>query len=264
MPTTFLILKRRWPEVILIVALALFGSLGLRMLEPYAETKPTAVDAIILLGTLLFYISQIILQLGFVRTAYTEADKAQEPAVLFKTGSRFFFRLVLFGMAYAGLYLLLGFVIFLILHEIGFIEAKFLEATAWIRNLCFAASSLILVKVILLPPALIIVRDCGLVESVISIGKFRLLSAREPLVLFIVLQIVTYFTAVLAPVDNSQASGHLFYTITSSLTSALIALAVSLSTVRFIALYEPYEKINIPDRPADVYNIAEKDREAGP
>ncbi len=264
MPPTFVILKKRWPEVALIVALALFGSLGLRMLQPDTETKPTAADAVILLGTLLFYVSQIMLQLGFVRTAYTEADKAQEPAVLLKTGSRFFLRLVLFGMVYAGMYLLLGFVIFLILHETGFIEAKFLEATAWTRNLCFAVSSLILVKLILLPPALIIVRNCGLVAAIMSIGKFRLFSAREPLVLYVVLQVVTYFAAVLAPVDNSQASGHLFYTTTFSLASALITLAVSLSTVRFIALYEPYDKINIPGRPADIYNTTEKDKEIKP
>jgi hypothetical protein len=242
MPTTFVILKRRWPEVALIAALALFGTLGIELMGPDIEKEPTAAGAVLLVGTILFYVVQMILHLGFVRTAYTEGDRAQEPVVLFKTGSHFFWRLFLFGMAYAGVYLLLGFVIFLIMHKIGLIEAGFLEATAQTRNLCFAASSLILVKLILLPPALIIVRDCGLVSAIRSIGQFRIFSAREPLVLFVILQAVTYFAAVLAPVDEPKVSGHYVYTTTFSLASALITLAISISTVRFAARSEQQYK----------------------
>jgi len=264
MPSTFVILKKRWPEVALIVALALFGSIGLELLGPGNYAEPSAAGAIILIGTLLFYIVQIILQLGFVRTACLEGDKAQEPMELLKAGRRFFWRMVLFGMVYAGMYLLLGFVIFLTAHKIGIIEAKLLEATAWSRNLCFAISSLILVKFILLPPALIIVRDCGLVAAVMSFRQFRLFSAREPLVLFVVLQVITYFAAVLAPVGESEASRAYAYTVTFSLTSALVALAVSLSTVRFVVTCESYNKIRMFDKPVDINNLADEDREFKP
>jgi hypothetical protein len=264
MPSTFVILMKRWPEVALIIALALFGSIGIELLGPGNYAEPSAAGAFILIGTMLFYVVQIILQLGFVRTACLEGDKAQEPMELLKAGRSFFWRMVLFGMAYAGMYLAFGFVIFLIVHKIGIIEVKFLEATAWSRNLCFAASSLILVKFILLPPALIIVLDCGLIAAVRLIRRFKISSAREPLVLFVVLQVVTYFAAVLAPVGESEASGNYLYTATFSLTSALIALAISLSTVRFVVTCEPYNKIRMFDKPADINNLAEEDREFKP
>jgi len=243
----------------LIAALALFGSLGLRLLEPAGYKEPSPAAAVVLIGTIIFYTVQMMLHLGFVRTAYLEGDKAQEPMILLKTGSRFFWRLFLFSMAYAGMYLLLGFVIYLIMQQLGFIKAGFLDATSWTRNLCFATSSLILVKLILLPPALIIVRDCGLVAAIRSIGQFKLFSAREPLVWFVSLQVVTYFTAILAPADDTDASGHYFYTIVFSLLSALITLAISLSTVRFIVFNESYNKISISD--GQVHNPAGEEKE---
>ena len=155
-------------------------------------------------------------------------------------------------MAYAGLYLLLGLSIFFLMNKIGVIESEFNEAKVWARNLCFVASSLVLVKVILLPPALIIVRDCGVVSAVMSIGQFKLFSAREPLVLFVILQAITYLAGVLAPVYESQASSRYLYTVVFSLLSALITLTVSVSTVRFITRYMPYRVVNIFNRREEI------------
>jgi hypothetical protein len=243
MPKTFEILKRRWPETALIVGLALFGSVGLELMGPSSYAEPSAAGVVILIGTIIFYVVQMMLHLGFVRTAYLEGDRPQEPMVLLRTGRRFFWRLFLFSMMYAGMYLALGFVIFNIIKAAGFIKVGFMEAEIWSRNLCFVVSSLILVKFILLPPALIIVRDCGLIASIRAIRQFKILSAREPLVLFAALQAVTYFAAILAPIDKTETSGYYVYTIIFSLLSALITLAISVSTVRFAAMSQPQYKI---------------------
>lgn len=235
MPATFVILIRRWPEVVLITALALFSTLGLELVWPHMGKDPSFGVAILLIGTLFFYLMQMVLHLGFVRTAYTNGAEAQEPAALFRAGGGFFWRFVIFELAYSALYALMGVLVFFVLHTVGVIKTGLNETGAWVQGLCFTAGSLLAAKLILLPPAVVIVRDCGIIRAVLSIRNFRLLSAREPLILFVIWLVVKYFTAVLMPEKGPVTAGRYFHVVVFTLLSALIILAVSISIVRFVA-----------------------------
>ena len=109
---TLAILKARWPEVTLIVGLYALVELSYGLFN-FAEPD---VTKIFFLPSILFILSltivSMILSYGFLRTIHLEGPKEQTPMHLLKTGKHFFWRMVLFGFVYAGLYFILTVLIF--------------------------------------------------------------------------------------------------------------------------------------------------------
>ena len=126
---TLAILRARRPEVTLIVGLYALVELSHSL---FGFTEPDVdVTKTMFLPSVLFILSltvvAMILSYGFLRTVYLEGPKEQTPMDLLKTGKHFFWRMVVFGFIYAGLYFLLNVLIFSITKYFNSIKPVFVE-----------------------------------------------------------------------------------------------------------------------------------------
>lgn len=217
MPETFDILRKRWVEVAVIVALGI-----LRFLIP----MPTAVAGI----SILRYLSQLLViaiaaviliaRAGFLHTAHLYGDRRQRISTLLQTGKHFFWQLLVF-------YAMYGILMY------GMLRISLLLMRADFRTVVLC--NVILMKPLLLVPALIIVRDCRAFEGIKLIWSYKLLRAKELLLFFAIQQ-----AFVLVPIfmPHLKEVGSVFYHSMGAgrnIISSLLVIVVALSAVRFVA-----------------------------
>lgn len=231
MTATLKIVKKRWPEVAVIVALGI-----LRFLIP----MPTAVAGI----SILRYLSQLLViaiaaviliaRAGFLRTAHLYGDRRQRILTLLQTGKHFFWQLLVFYAMYSILQLLLTLLLMRVLRSYTS-SSDFPAVVSWISVLCSIAFAVVLAKPLLLVPALIIVRDCRAFEGIKLIWSYKLLRAKE-LLLFFAIQQAFAFVSIFMP--HPKEAGDISYHLThagNNIIRSLLVIVVALSAVRFVA-----------------------------
>ena len=105
LPNAYEIIKKRWPEVVLIV----FLQAGLMMLmeQIYAAAEQNiagngagqtsqVIEFFMGFGTIAIAIVATMLYLGFLKTACTEGTAPREPGVLLRIGRHYFWRIMRF------------------------------------------------------------------------------------------------------------------------------------------------------------------------
>ncbi|MCJ7692771.1 MAG: hypothetical protein MUO22_05090 [Sedimentisphaerales bacterium] len=186
---TLAILKTRWREVVLIIAIQVLSSRLLKM----RSSMPT-LDSITALAV--FVVSVVILLtyftllLGFERTVYLEGDKPQSPILLLRLGKRFLIRYVVWSLLMGIIYIILLWLVYLITNpffhlDTGPFKVAEMYPFAYIFNSLVAV--IVLAKLMLLTPAIIIVYDCKLFKSLSFLHQHRLRSAKELVFLCVVL-----------------------------------------------------------------------------
>lgn len=101
--------------------------------------------------------------------------------------------------------------------------------------MCNIALTVILMKPLLLVPALIIVRNCRAFEGIKLIWSYKLLRAKE-LLLFFAIQQAFMFVSIFMP--HPKEAGGISYHLThagNNFISSLLVIVVTLSAVKFIA-----------------------------
>ena len=218
---TLAILKARWPEVILII--------GLIVLWPFLSKLRTKLkyDSVLNLTALAAWFSLALmivtatLRLGFLRTVYLEGQKRQTIAVLLRTGFHFLWRMIVLGLLYAIPFLT---VTLLSTRLVG-------KPTAPGR----LVMNIILMKFILLIPALVIVLDCRAFESFKFLKNCRLRDARELIVLFCFQMAFPYLWMFLRRLYGATTTPQHIFRIVTSLTTCFIGLIIAVMAVRFVA-----------------------------
>lgn len=226
MPETFDILRKRWVEVAVIVALGI-----LRWHIPML----TAVAGI----SILRYLSQLLViviaavmliaRAGFLHTAHLYGDRRQRISTLLQTGKHFFWQLLVFYAMYK--ILMSG----ILLIGLLLMRADFRTVVVGRSVLFHIALAVILMKPLLLVPALIIVRDCRAFEGIKLIWSYKLLRAKE-LLLFFAIQQAFMFVSIFMP--HPKEAGGISYYLThagNNIISSLLVIVVALSAVRFVA-----------------------------
>ena len=222
---TLKIFKARWPEVVLIISLTLLKPLTGKMTNCSAvkqtQLYPQIVHWFFLTVGLLTAIVLTFLYFGFLRTVYTEGCNRQSLSSLLRTGSHFFWRMLGFG--------LICVIPFLILL---FITRHFYPQTLpWINTLC----TIILIKILLLIPALIIVLDCGVFESFRMLRQCKLSDAKTLVVLFFLNIALSLFWTFLLQLSSVLPALHFILTLAWKIISAFIQLIITVTAVRFVA-----------------------------
>jgi len=230
---TLEILKARWPEVMLIIALDVF-SLSINMTHIIFHPIRQMLSLLITLVFISFAIIIFILIVGFQRTVYTEDRNRQSPLVLLREGKHFVLRLVGLALIY---FLALACLQILLLWAIEHAAPDFM-GTRWgallVYQLPSASVSLILMKPVLLIFPLIIVLDCDILTSLKMLGRCRLRDARELVILFLISLGLPFLWALL-PSQHGMTISHYFLTILHSITGQFIYLMVVVMTIRFVA-----------------------------
>lgn len=233
---TLAILKARWPEVILIIGfitLLLFLSKLLTKLKHDSALNLTVLAAWF---SLALTVVSVTLRLGFLRTVYLEGQKRQSIAVLLRTGFHFLWRMIVLGSLYFIPLLMLTFLSTrLAARRVAPGETDILHNIFLIRRLLVLVITIILMKFILLIPALVIVLDCRAFESFKFLKKCRLRDAGELIVLFCFNMAFPYLWMFSRTLYGTTTRPQHIFRIVTSLTTCFIGLIIAVMAVRFVA-----------------------------
>lgn len=225
------IIKYRFSEVVLIIALVIMGQVC--VFQIHADNPENFADMLplVLFGVAAGIVSAI-LSYGFLRSICYEPFHKHQPADLLKIGKSFFWRMVGYGIFTGTLVIILLLPILLIAN--GLFGGDETRTSEYIFPVAVFIVALILVKPIIFIPALIISRNAGIWESFKSLKEFDIKPAKPVVLLFVVQMLLACLSAIL-PVSR-EADITLFYTVTVSLTviGQLFRLMVAVGAIRFV------------------------------
>jgi len=232
---TLSVFKARCPEVILLIGLrilALLSSVQVQVPETARESKEGLPFVIFSVSVTVI---ATILMFGFLRTVYLEGKRQCEPIVLLITGRRFFLRLLVFSLLLAVVFIPLFVVTFLSLEMFVFANPDFVNRSIWIHELSMVLPMIVLLKPVLLIPALIIVLDCGLIQS-LNLLKICVISRENELLGLYILQILLpliwlFFNVPFEP----KTIPEYVLLIASSGFGYLVSLMIAVIAVRYVA-----------------------------
>jgi hypothetical protein len=232
---TLAILRIRWPEVFLIIGLYTLADISVLF---FMVENPGLANILTILFALGVGIISMLLNFGFLRTVHLEGSRKHTPGELLKTGERFFWRMVGAGIIYMILYFILVRIIFLIIKYLTSANTGFREiakSNPLLYNLCIIAAMLILIKVILFIPALIIVLDCRIFESLKFLRECKLSESKELVALYL-LSMVMLFPRIFLKIPNMPEK-ILQYTLRIGIDviQQVIWFIIAVSAVRFVS-----------------------------
>lgn len=233
---TLVILKARWPEVMLVISLNFLLSLNKLFLPEKSEITQIPL---LLYGCFLLLLSliSIMLYTGFQRTVFLGGSKRQSHLILLRAGKRFFWRMLGIGLLLGIAYFILAWLIFLMTKQFTSINTGFFDAdkvAPLADKLFFIAALLILIKPFLFIPALIIVIDCGIVKSFKLLKYCKLLNAKELVVLFSVSIIFFFLQTFLPRFSDVKTLSEYILTIVLMIIQNFIWLIISVMAVKFV------------------------------
>ena len=221
MPKTFDILKKRWPEVAVILAVGLLRWLGPIVVSVIRNSTLQKSYWLIMLAVLAL---MLILQAGFLRTAYLYGGKGQRISTLLQTGIHFFWQLFIFACLYG-----------IVRLAPKLILVRFISPSKlWIVGLFNIALAVVLIKPLLLVPAMIIVRKMRAFEGLKGFMKYHIFEAKGLLILFVVAQLFRALNLFVRPSLETPRIVNYFIDVTTSIIMTLLGLAISLSAVLFV------------------------------
>ena len=235
MPKVLEILKQRWPEATLVIVFqaGLFVLLDqlTAITQPSEQVARNSGSMILLLtaGTTCFAVICMMLNLGFVTTAYYEGCQRQEPGHMVVVGRYFFWRMIrfqiLFGMGYLAL-------VFFLSSLTGKLSGKEMtNIPQWI----LLVAPICLLKPLLLTPAVMIVRDYVVFPAFGSLREFRLMQVPGLLLAFISGFVMIWLLSfVLSQMDNEGIWRYIMVGIYSVVWSS-VTLILTLAAIRFVA-----------------------------
>ena len=199
-----------------------------------AGRMPGSVAFLLGMGLMVFIIFWQLLYLGFLQTAAGQGDKPQEPGELLKVGRYYFWRIVRFNLIFGFVYsvILLGMEIF----SSVILGVKDLAAIPnWLVPLYMFATSVVLLRPMLLMPAVMIVHDRMVIEAFSELKQYKLL-AEQGLVKFFVLCFLGISLLSLA-LNSTPTGGTLHYLVLSicAVGSGAAMLVIYLVAVMFVA-----------------------------
>jgi hypothetical protein len=239
----FGILKARWSEAALVILL----QAGLMILleeiagqaavaqQVSSTTPPPHMGFIWGMGTALFAIIWQMLYLGFLATACTEGTAPKQPGELVGAGRMFFWRMLRFQIALGIAYIGISLMVLAIVQSVSLGQKEASSIPAWIAHLCSFAALVVLVKPMLLTPAVMIVRDRMVLEAFILLKEYRLAEAKPVVWAFFVCFATVYLlSSLLSLIETGSVFYYALVGIYAVVSSALI-VAVTLGAVLFVA-----------------------------
>lgn len=235
---TLATLKARWPEVAFITSIGILSIIFDKLILTY-RNESAPMQSLIDLGYLLLILLILwIITVGFQRTFYLEGDKRQPPTVLLKMGMPFLGRMIRFGLLWLLVYLPLISLTYSTTKlftstNTGFFETA--QSSPLLYQFYFILPSLILIKPLLLMPAIIIVLDCKVLESFKFLKKCRLFNAKELLILVLISTLFSFLGATLPKLNEALTTSQFLLIVSSHVLMQFICLMTAVMIVRFVA-----------------------------
>lgn len=228
------ILKERWPEVALVVILQAAMMLLVEEVallteeESQSVAMPLWAGFLLGMGMMLCAIIWQMLYLGFLKTAAVSGTHPQQPMELLRTGRPYFWRILFFQI-------LLGLVLFFLNSVLVSLLAAFVwsgqgleQVPTWAVQLCGLAGLFILLKPLLLVPAVVLVYDVTVIEALFRIRQFRFFRIDSLLKVTMGSFVLIITTALLIELAQPKTMG---YYITSALHHAVFSIVFLVLTM---------------------------------
>jgi len=243
LPDAYEIIKKRWPEVVLIV----FLQAGVMMLMEQvsatvereaagsrASQPPQAVEFFLGLGAIAIVIVAQMLYLGFLKTACTDGAASREPAAIRRIGRYYFWRILRFQLIIGVVYLGLSMIIVSLLGPLVSDAAKPEDFPKWLFGVSSLLALIVLIKPLTLSPALMVGCDMMAVQSIVSIRRHRIFGERKVLALYVLALIIISAISVLLAVFETKGTLRYFEVGCHGVVAGTAMLAVHLEALRMV------------------------------
>ncbi len=260
------ILKARWPEAAFIIGIYILPILSSELLLKIRPISMKITGIIISLVSLLFCVIRGLFRCGFLRTFYTNGQKRQSLPVLLRTGIHFLWRFFVLYLIYA-LPFMFTLMIFsnLIQRLISPDNTDYPHTHFWYYSLFPVLVNSILIKLIILLPALIIVLDCRVFDSFRFLRRYKLSKSKEIISLYFINIAIVFLVSVISQYYLNFSYGtsyfastailRLIFRIISAAVTYFISLMIAVMAVRFVACYTV--KYDSSPRPVDFEDLRE-------
>ena len=253
------IVKARWPEVMLVVVLQAAIMLLLekvtamgQMPEAGAAMVPFWASFLLGVGAMLFAILWQMIYLGFLKTAAVSGEYPQQPMQLLQWGRPYFWRIFFFQILLGLALFVLNSILISLLVSVFWRQGGLQQMPTWAAQVSGLAGALILLKPLLLVPAVILVYDKGVFAAFSRIWRLPLFGIDSLLKV-----IIAGFGLILATVlliELAQLQTPVYHVLTAlhhgvfSLVFLLLSLmAVLWVQQRYEAEYVEYAETNEVD-----------------
>ena len=263
MPDAYEIIKKRWPEVVLIVFLQAGVMMLMEQVSATVEQEaagsragqpPQAIEFFLGLGAIAIVIVAQMLYLGFLKTACTEGAAPREPGVILRIGRYYFWRILRFQLIIGVVYLGLSMIIVSILGPLVSDAAKPEDFPKWLFAVSSLLALIVLIKPLTLSPALMVGCDMMAVQSIVSIRRHRIFGERKVLALYVLgLIIISAISVVLAVFETGGALRY-FEVGCHGVVAGTAMLAVHLEALRMVTFgQEPATAVQDTEPDDDSY-----------
>jgi len=244
LPGAYEIMKKRWPEVVLIV----FLQAGVIMLvEQVSVTAgqeaagngtgqlPTGIAFLLGMGTVAILIVAQMLYLGFLKTACTDDGTApREPAVMLRIGRGYFWRMLRFQLIISVVWMALFILVVSVAGHFLAGGARPEDFPPWVPAMSLLLSLVVLIRPLVLSPALMVGCDMMALESIRATRRYRILGGPRSLSLCVLAMVVVLAVSVV--LDMFEARGTLRYLVAGcrAVAGGTVWLAVHLEALRMV------------------------------
>jgi hypothetical protein len=230
------ILKARWPEAAVIIGLATCRAV-LHLLRLDLPEERISISSILILAyrmiPLSLYIMAPLLRFGFLRTACLQGQQRASLWKLLRTGVHFLWRMIVLWALYH-----------LPLLAFAWLSPTFLARWAsaengqqlnlWAQQIFHLVFAVALVKLIVLIPALVIVLDCGILESFKLLKRCRILQIKELILLYYAYIAFSSLLIFVSLQYELPRVGQCVLHVSYFLIGSVLSLIISLTAVRFV------------------------------
>ena len=225
-------MKNNWPAVALFIAPGLVH-LNIHRINPDVRSRfgnfvLMCIWIILSFGILAV---RLLILTGFLRMAHLYGRREQKITKSLKAGAYFFRRLLLFIMMYVAAQVVLG-LVFMRLMNAQFVHSGLAKLVGLAHVICAVILTFALMKLLLLVPALIIVRDCTILEGVKSVKEYKLFEQKWLVFLFVVYQLCSFLFGPLLPLKGYSGIFIRFYA--GTIIKSLLLVIIGLSAVDFV------------------------------
>jgi hypothetical protein len=243
------IIRNRLAEVLMVVgfhaaSLILMEQLLLLCLgevESVRSGSVSNVPEVVVLGlstgAMAFSVIWMMLFAGFLATASHYSDTPAQPAELLRAGKVFFWRMFRFQFFFSLVYMMLSSMIFAV---VGTVTGR-KDMPEWMMHLCSLVAVAALAKVVLLTPAIIIVRNCRVREALGLLKEYKLLEDGAWMIwLFLGCFFAVFLVSLVVDIDPDGGLGMAVF---RSIVTGVVTLVVGLGAVQIVAAKEPDSEI---------------------
>ena len=247
MPGIIEIIKRRWPEVTLVIIFhAGLIAIADRVLTftapvdnsagvPAPGSLPGGLDFILGMGTMAFWMVWQLLYIGFLATSFINPAEPREPMELLRIGKRFFWRMLRFQLVFGCAYMAIVLFISGFLMKTAPADGTMDNVPLWIPPVSAFAAFAVMVKPLVFIPAVMIVRDRMVTETFMSLGQFPLARATKLMKLFFSCFAVIFLLSFAHSLTAPKTLIRYAMTCVYGLSTSFLLMLVSMAAVKFVA-----------------------------